>query len=61
MMNGSNARPRDTDLQPQQWWEALRLWQQGYDTKELASIFGVAEAVIYNGLPRYLERLRRVA
>ena len=56
-MNASNFRPRNAELLPQQWWEAIRLWQNGYDTKEIASIFGVTEAVIYNGLPRYLEML----
>ena len=40
-----------------QWWEALRLWQRGMDTKAIASHFGVHESVIYNGLPQYRERV----
>jgi predicted transcriptional regulator len=30
--------------------EALRLWNEGNDTKQIASLMGATESAVYNGL-----------
>lgn len=40
-------------MTPSNWEYASKLWSYGYDTMDIAKVFGVRESTIYNRLPQW--------
>ncbi len=51
--------PAQNYLTPDQWLTAISMWNDGYNTFEIASKFTVHESVIYNGLSARRPRHKR--
>ena len=58
MNNLSTLERREPIMTKSDRLTAVSLWRAGRDTRFIASMFGVDEATVYNGLPKWREEAK---